>query len=90
MTDKNGKTALMWAAEIDNIQFIELLAPFEARMLNTNGERALMLAADCNNIRSVKYLVHFESDILVQGLTASNFANDYYICQFLKYYEDKT
>jgi ankyrin repeat protein len=56
-------TALMMASRLGNDAVIELLAPWEARMVDSNGVTALRVAAGQGNLSVVKILAPYERGI---------------------------
>ena len=75
-----GSTALMFAAENDNVEVVEFLVISGAKINETNdtGMTALMFAAMKGHINPTKYLIALGADIELQdenGDTALLFAS---------------
>ena len=60
MSNNDGMTALMFAAEANSVPVVDLLLELEGGMINNFGETALMIAAECNNMEVTGYLVERE------------------------------
>lgn len=64
--DFNGKTALMHAAEQDNVECVRILAPIEARLQDNVGRTALMYAVkNCHSM--CVHLLLGEIDVLTHS-----------------------
>ena len=59
--DSKGMTALMYAAEADRFQIVELLLEHEKCIRDKNGWTALMRAAQKNSVNSVRLLIKVEA-----------------------------
>lgn len=68
--DKDGWTALMFAADKGHVGAIEILAPLEHSILDSNGNNALSIAVALGDIASIKLLIPYEG---AQLLTSKNF-----------------
>ncbi|KWX12249.1 Protein 21.1 [Giardia duodenalis assemblage B] len=80
LTDRNGRTGLMVAAERGYLGIIHLLIPYEAKMQMSgrgwnNGTTALMLAASKGNVEACRILLPIEGRMQnKEGRTALMFA----------------
>lgn len=63
MSNSDGFTALMFAAENNHTDIIRLLLRYEGGMINHFGETALMIAADCAHLDAVSLLAEREAGI---------------------------
>ncbi|EFO65069.1 Protein 21.1 [Giardia lamblia P15] len=88
LTDRNGRTGLMVAAERGYLGIMRLLIPYEAKMQMTgrgwnNGTTSLMLAASKGNVEACRMLLPIEGRMQnKEGRTALMFAawNGYTDC----------
>lgn len=88
LTDRNGRTGLMVAAERGYLGIMRLLMPYEAKMQMSgrgwnNGTTALMLAANKGNLEACRILLPIEGRMQnKEGRTALMFAawNGYADC----------
>ena len=75
--DQNGRTALMVAAELDQLDIARVLLPYEAGAQTSKGHTALMMAAQLGYLRVVEELSPLEGHILDQrGRSAIYYATD--------------
>ncbi|ESU39724.1 Ankyrin repeat protein [Giardia duodenalis] len=75
--DQNGRTALMVAAELDQLDIVRVLLPYEAGAQTSKGHTALMMAAQLGYLRIVQELSPLEAHILDQrGRSAIYYATD--------------
>ncbi|EFO60935.1 Protein 21.1 [Giardia lamblia P15] len=75
--DQNGRTALMVAAELDQLDIVRVLLPYEAGAQTSKGHTALMMAAQLGYLRVVQELSPLEGHIFDQrGRSAIYYATD--------------
>lgn len=80
--DQNGRTALMVAAELDQLDIVRVLLPYEAGAQTSKGHTALMMAAQLGHLRVVQELAPLEGYILDQrGRSAIYYATDGSVCK---------
>lgn len=75
--DQNNRTALMIAAELDQLDIVRVLLPYEAGAQTQKGHTALMMATQLGHLRIVQELAPLEACILDQrGRSAVYYATD--------------
>ena len=61
--DSTGKSALMYASEVANIEAMKMLLTQEARMQDKIGMTALMLACKSGSVEAVELLYDMEYNL---------------------------
>ncbi|EFO62966.1 Kinase, NEK [Giardia lamblia P15] len=96
--DSKGMTAMMYAAEADRFQIVELLLEHEKCIRDKNGWTALMRAAQKNSVNSLRLLIkaevrmqsHNGRTALMEAITKKSLNSAVELVEYERGYQDRS